>query len=233
MSDWLASLLDPDSLSSYTAGGLYAFVWALVFIETGILVAFWLPGDSILFAAGLVAASPGSGVSLPLLAGGTVVAAVAGDTLAYTTGRRLGRPWLERRPERIRRHLHRAEDFYRRYGASSVVICRFIPWARVFVPVLAGVAKMRYHHFAAANLVGALVWGAGLPVMGYFAYQMPAVRYTAYAIAGVAIAASFVVPTVARIRARRARRARDAGGGSGPRTAPAEEQSVRGPGRPS
>ncbi len=224
MSEWLASLLDPD-LASYTAGGLYAFVWTLVFVETGILIAFWLPGDSILFAAGLVAASPGSGVSLPLLCAGTVVAAVAGDTLAYSTGRRLGRPWLERRPPRIRRHLHRAEEFYRRYGAMAVVICRFIPWARVFVPVLAGVAKMPYPRFAAANLTGALVWGAGLPVLGYFAYQVPAVRYTAYAIAGVAILSSFVVPVVARVRAKRA--AQRADGRGSPGTEPAvraEEQ---------
>lgn len=223
MSEWLASLLDPD-LSSYTAGGLYAFVWTLVFVETGILIAFWLPGDSILFAAGLVAASPGSGVSLPLLCAGTVVAAVAGDTLAYTTGRRLGRPWLERRPPTIRRHLHRAEEFYRRFGAMAIVICRFVPWARVFVPVLAGVAKMPYHRFAAANLVGALVWGAGLPVMGYFAYQVPAVRYTAYAIAGVAILSSFVVPVVARVRAQRAKRAE--GAAQGPASDPARRPAA-------
>lgn len=205
MSEWFASVLDLDS---YTGTGVYAFVWTLVFVETAILIAFWLPGDSILFAAGLVAGSPGSGVSLTVLAAGTVVAAVAGDTLAYTTGRRLGRPWLERRPERIRRHLHRAEALYQRHGAAAIVTCRFIPWARVFVPVLAGVAKMPYHHFAAANLAGALVWGAGLPVLGYFAYQVPAVRYTAYVVAGIAVASSFVVPVVARVRAVRAAKAR-------------------------
>ncbi len=205
MPDWLTSLLDPD-LSRYTARGLYAFVWGLVFIETAILIAFWLPGDSVLFAAGLVAGSPGSGVSLPVLCAGTVVAAIAGDTLAYTTGRRLGRPWLERRPERIRKHLQRAEQLYQRHGAVAVVTCRFIPWARVFIPVLAGVASMSYPRFAAANVVGALVWGAGLPVLGYFAYQVPAVRYAAFTVAGIAVASSFVVPVVARVRAGRARR---------------------------
>jgi len=213
MSDWFASLLDPD-LSAYTAGGLYAFVWTLVFVETAILVAFWLPGDSVLFAAGLVAGSPGSGVSIVTLCVGIAVAAVAGDTVAYTTGRRLGRPWLERRPERVRRHLRRAEELYGRYGAMAVVGCRFIPWARVFVPVLAGVAKMSYPRFAVANLVGAGAWGVGLPVMGYFAYQVPAVRYTAYAIAGVAVASSIVVPVLARLRARRV--ARSAGAADTP-----------------
>lgn len=202
MSDWFSTLLDPD-LSSYTAGGLYAFVWLLVFCETGILIAFWLPGDTVLFAAGLIAGTPGSTVSMPLLVTGTVIAAITGDTLAYATGRRLGRPWLEKRPPKVLAHLHRAEAFYERFGAIAVVICRFIPWARVFVPVLAGVSKMQYHRFAVANLVGALVWGAGLIVLGYYAAAVPEIRYAAYAVAGVAVLSSVVVPVVARVRRRR------------------------------
>lgn len=204
MPGWLSRLLDPD-LSSYTAGGVYAFVWTLVFLETAVLVLFWLPGDTVLFTAGLIAGAPGSGISVTLLASGTVFAAIAGDVLAYATGRRLGRPWLERRPAKVLRHLQRAEAFYERYGSWAVVVCRFIPWARVFVPVLAGVARMPYRRFAVANFVGALVWGGGLPLMGYLAYQMPAVRYVAYAIAAVAIAASVVVPVVAKVRSRRAK----------------------------
>lgn len=210
MSDWLSGLIDPD-LSAYTAGGVYAFVWTLVFLETAVLVLFWLPGDTVLFAAGLVAAAPGSGVNIALLASGTVFAAIAGDVLAYSTGRRLGRPWLERRPPKVLRHLQRAEAFYERYGSWAVVICRFIPWARVFVPVLAGVARMPYRRFAAANLVGALAWGGGLTLMGWLAYQLPAVRYVAYAIAAVAILASVVVPVVARVRSRRAKGRRPQG----------------------
>lgn len=202
MSHWFSRLLDPD-LASYTAGGVYAFVWALVFLETAVLVLFWLPGDTVLFTAGLIAGAPGSGISVALLASGTVFAAIAGDVLAYTTGRRLGRPWLERRPAKVLRHLERAEAFYERHGSWAVVACRFIPWARVFVPVLAGVARMPYRRFAAANLLGALVWGGGLPLVGYLAYQMPAVHYVAYAVAAVAVAASVVVPVVARVRSRR------------------------------
>lgn len=204
MPDWLSRLLDPD-LSSYTAGGVYAFVWTLVFLETAVLVLFWLPGDTVLFAAGLIAGAPGSGVNIALLASGTVFAAIAGDVLAYATGRRLGRPWLERRPAKVLRHLQRAEAFYERYGSWAVVVCRFIPWARVFVPVLAGVARMPYRRFAVANFVGALVWGGGLTLVGYLAYQLPAVRYVAYVIAAVAIAASVVVPVVAKVRSRRAK----------------------------
>ncbi len=211
MSDWFASWLDPD-LASYTAGGVYAFVWTLVFLETAVLVLFWLPGDTVLFTAGLIAGAPGSGVDIRLLATGTVVAAIAGDTLAYATGRRLGRPWLEKRPPKVLRYLHRAERLYERYGIGAVVVCRFIPWARVFVPVLAGVAKMPYPRFVLANVVGALVWGAGLTTIGWAAAQIPAVKNVAYVIAAVAVVSSFVVPMVLRMRAtHRARAQRVAG----------------------
>ncbi len=217
MSDWFASWLDPDA-ASFTAAGVYAFVWTLVFLETAVLVLFWLPGDTILFTAGLIAAAPGSGVDIRLLAAGTVAAAIAGDTLAYATGRRLGRPWLERHPEKVLRYLHRAEAFYERFGVGAVVVCRFIPWARVFVPVLAGVAKMPYPRFVVANVVGALVWGAGLTTMGWAAAQIPAVKNVAYVIAAVAVLASFVVPLVMRVRSTRRQAAERSQRVAAPRT---------------
>lgn len=213
MSDWFASWLDPES-ASFTAAGVYAFVWTLVFLETAILVLFWLPGDTILFTAGLIAGVPASGVDIRVLATGTVIAAIAGDTLAYATGRRLGRPWLERRPEKILRYLKRAESLYDRFGVGAVVVCRFIPWARVFVPVLAGVAKMPYKRFLAANVVGALVWGAGLTTIGWAAAQLPVVKNIAYVVAAVAVVSSFLVPALMRVhttRKARAERARTAG----------------------
>jgi len=203
--DWLSSLLDGD-LEQLTAGALYAAVWSLVFVESGILVAFWLPGDTVLFAAGLVAARPGSGVSTALLAVGTAVAASAGNALGYWTGRRLGRPWLERRPERVRAHLAKAEAFYQRWGVLALVLARFVPWARTFVPVLAGVSRMPSGRFAAATLAGALVWGSGLIVLGHVAASVPWVRDAALVIAGTAVALSVVGPVVAAVRARRAGR---------------------------
>ena len=207
MPDWLTSLLDPD-LAALTAGALYAAVWSLVFVESGVLVAFFLPGDTVLFTAGLVAARPGSGVSVGLLASGTAVAATAGNALGYWTGRRLGRPWLERRPERVLAHLARAEAFYERWGVMALVMARFIPWARTFVPVLAGVSRMRFGAFAAATLAGALVWGAGLILLGSIAASVPWVRDAALVVAGTAVAISFVAPAVAAVRSRRAARRR-------------------------
>jgi membrane-associated protein len=201
----LESLLDPD-LGSLTAGALYAVVWALVFVESGVLVGFFLPGDTVLFTAGLLAATGGSDVSVALLAGGTAVAATAGNGVGYLTGHRLGRPWLERRPPKVRAHLVRAEAFYDRWGVFALVLARFVPWARTFVPVLAGVSRMPYGRFAAATLGGALVWGSGLVVLGYVAHDVPWVRTAALWVAGTAVALSFAVPAVASARGHLRRR---------------------------
>jgi membrane-associated protein len=218
----------PD-LAELSAGALYAVVWGLVFVESGVLVAFWMPGDTVLFTAGLVAqASPG--VSLWLLAGGTAVAATLGNAVGYWTGARYGRPWLEKRPPKVLAHLARAEAFYERFGPVALVVARFIPWARTFVPVLAGVSRMRYSQFLAATLAGALVWGAGLIVLGYFAATVPWLKTAAYAVAGTAVALSVVVPVVAAVRRRLARRRGGAGEGpdhhdDGGRSAPQSPSS--------
>lgn len=189
---------------------MYVVLFAFVFVETGILVGFFLPGDTILFTAGLLSAEPGTALSLPVLVVGVTVAAVAGDAVGYWTGRRLGRPWLERWSRRHggrgERHLERAETFYSRYGAVAVVVARFIPWVRTLTPVLAGVGRMPYRRFLAANLTGALCWGAGLVALGHLAYTVAWVRYLAYAIAGVAVLTSIVVPVVGSVRRRRTAR---------------------------
>ena len=202
MPDWLSQLLDPD-LASLTTGGVYLVLFALVFVESGLLVGFFLPGDTVLFAVGLLAAREGSGLSLPVLAIGVAIAAIAGDAVGYWTGRRLGRPWVERRAGRAARHLPRAEAFYQRWGVGAVVIARFIPWVRTFTPIVAGMAAMPYPRFLAANVVGALLWGSGLITLGYLAHSVPWLRYAAFAVAGLSVAASIVAPVVARRRASR------------------------------
>jgi membrane-associated protein len=165
-------LLHPD-LTGLTAGAIYALVLGLVFVESGVVVGFWLPGDTVLFAAGLLAADPGRQLSVTLLAVGAAVAAFAGDATGYLTGRRLGRPWLTRRTARFGSSLERAERFSDRWGWSAIVAARFIPWVRTFTPILAGVTRMRYAAFASANLFGALVWGSGLVLVGYFSHALP------------------------------------------------------------
>ena len=181
MSQWLADLTD---LASLSAGAVYLVVLVLVFVESGLLLGFFLPGDSVLFTAGLLAAEPGSALRVELLAIGVFVAAVAGDATGYWTGRRFGRPWLLRRAGRAARHVETAERFYDRYGWWAVVIARFIPWVRTFTPVVAGVGRMPYPRFLSANLAGAGIWGSGLVLLGYVGHSVPWVKWAAYVVAG-------------------------------------------------
>ncbi|MGN6523203.1 MAG: DedA family protein, partial [Actinomycetes bacterium] len=159
-------MLSPD-LASLSAVAVYAVVWGFVFVESGLLVGFLLPGDTILFGAGLLTAAPVSSqasssatpfesgplVSLPLLTAGAFVAAVSGDLVGYATGRRLGRPWLERRTGSGRsRHftpqrLAQAEAWTARWGPLMVIAARWIPWVRTLVPVIAGATRMRLAAF--------------------------------------------------------------------------------------
>jgi membrane-associated protein len=197
--------LTPD-LAGLTATLVYLVVFGFVFVESGLLIGFLLPGDSLLFAAGLVSAAEGSGVSLTVLIIGVLVAAVAGDSVGYAFGARLGRPWLERRAAGGRldaRHLRRAEAFYERFGWFAVVAARWIPWVRTFVPILAGAARMPYRRFLPANIVGAVVWGAGLLVIGHLAATEPTLRHTSYVVAGAFVATSLVLAVIGVTRRRR------------------------------
>jgi len=194
----------PD-LAQLSAAAVYAVVLGLVFVESGLLLGFLLPGDSVLFTAGLLAAEPGSHLNVGWLSAGVFAAAVAGDATGYWTGRRFGRPWLLRRAGRAARHVDRAEAFYDRYGWWAVVVARFIPWVRTFTPVVAGVGRMPYRRFAAANVVGAAVWGSGLVLLGHAGHDLPWVRWAAYAVAGTAVLGSLAVPVIGWVRYRRSR----------------------------
>jgi membrane-associated protein len=206
VSEWWAGLTD---LTSMTSATVYLVVFVLVFVESGLLVGFFLPGDSVLFAAGLLSAEPGSGISLPLMACGVTVAAVAGDAVGYWSGRRLGRPWLLAKAGRSARHVERAEAFYARWGALAVIIARFIPWVRTFTPIVAGVARMPYPKFLTANIAGALIWGAGLVLLGRLAHDHPAIKWLAYGVAGTAVLISITVPLIAWARNRREQPSKD------------------------
>lgn len=157
---------DLATLSALTA---YLLLGALVFSESGILLGFFLPGDTVLFAAGLLTGGEHPRLSLPVLLVVVVVAAVVGDAAGYWTGARAGEPVLRRRAGRS---LDRATRFYERYGAFAVIAARWIPWVRVFTPVLAGAAGMRYRVFALANVIGALCWGAGLLTLGHLVARL-------------------------------------------------------------
>jgi len=173
----------------------YLVVWALVFAGTGLLIGAFVPfltGDSLVFAAGLVAAGTG-GVNIWLMAFGVGVSAWLGDQIAFALGLRFGRPYLSRHEGKwVGAAIARSDAFYARWGWWAVVIGRFMPWARVFVPVIAGISKMNYYRFSSANVVGALAWGVGLTITGYFAASIPAVKNASYLIALGFVIASLI-----------------------------------------
>lgn len=210
-------MLDPD-LGSLSAIAVYAIVWGFLFAECGLLLGFLLPGDTILFGAGLLAASPSSDVNIGLLVAGAFVAAVSGNEVGYRTGRRFGRSWVEARESgKALEQLRRTERFYDRYGWFSVVVARWIPWVRTFLPIVAGTAAMRRASFTSANVVGALTWAVALPIVGYYAYQFPTLRTIAFTIAGIFITISLVGIAVMLVRdAVRRRRERTAEGAASP-----------------
>lgn len=173
-----------------------AAVWALVFAGTGLLIGAFIPfitGDSLVFAAGLVAASFPESINIWALSIGIGIFAWLGDQVGYTLGRHFGRPYLDKRQGAIiQSAISKAEKFYQAWGWWAVVIARFIPMARVLIPVIAGIGKMNYYKFFSANLVGAVVWGMGLSLAGYFAASIPLVKDATYILAVLVIAASLV-----------------------------------------
>lgn len=174
----------------------YGAVWGLVFAGTGLFIGAFIPfitGDSLVFAAGLVAATAGSEVNIWPMAIGVGIAAWLGDQVGYTLGRHYGRPYLDKRKGAwLVNAIAKSETFYASWGWWAVVIARFMPWARVFVPAIAGISKMNYYKFFSANAVGALAWGTGLTVAGFYAASIPAVKNASYAIAIFFITASLI-----------------------------------------
>ena len=187
----LAASFDAQ-LSSLAPFIFYIVVAGIVFIETGLLIGFFLPGDSILFSAGLVAAAHGN-INIVILITAIFLAAFFGDQVGFVIGRVVGRPYLDKRESpRIKRMIAKSEVFYEKYGWWAVVIARYFPWIRTFVPPIAGAAKMNYYKFLSANALGALLWGVGITLAGYYAATIPWVKSSSYAIAAFFITASLI-----------------------------------------
>ena len=198
----LAASFD-EQFASIAPFVLYLLIGTIVFVETGILLGFFLPGDSILFSAGLVAAAHGE-VNIVVLVTVIFIAAFFGDQVGFVLGRLVGRPYLERHTSpRIQQMIARSERFYEQTGWWAVVAARFFPWVRTFVPPIAGASKMNYYKFLSANALGALLWGVGITLAGYYAATLPWVKTSSYAIAAFFITASVVSSLVNYLRHRR------------------------------
>ena len=182
---------------------IYLIAAGLIFLETGVLLGFFLPGDSLLFSAGLVAAST-KNVNIVILVIVIFLGAFFGDQVGFVLGRTVGRSYLDRHDSpRIKRMVAQSERFYEQTGWWAVVAARFFPWIRTFVPPIAGASKMNYYKFLSANALGGLLWGGGIALAGYYAATVPLVKTWSYAIATFFICASLVSALVNYLRLRR------------------------------
>jgi membrane-associated protein len=198
----LAASFD-EQFASIAPFVLYLLIGTIVFVETGILFGFFLPGDSILFSAGLVAAAHGE-VNIVILVTVIFIAAFLGDQIGFVLGRLVGRPYLEKHNSpRMQKMIARSERFYEQTGWWAVVAARFFPWIRTFVPPIAGASMMNYYKFLSANALGALLWGVGITLAGYYAATLPWVKTSSYGIAAFFITASVVSSLVSYLRHRR------------------------------
>ena len=165
--DFFHQLKDPRLLVQ--AGG-YVGLTAIIFSETGLLVGFFLPGDSLLVTAGLLATQSQFGLNMWVLGVLLTVAAIAGNSLGYAIGRYSG-PRLFTRDDSLlfkKKHLFRAQAFYEKHGGKTLVIARFMPIVRTFVPVVAGLGAMKFRLYTAYNVLGAVLWIWSMLFIGYF-----------------------------------------------------------------
>lgn len=200
----LIDLLDPETLIS--RGGLL-LVALIVFAESGLLIGFMLPGDSLLFVAGFLASDAGGNVlpSMWIVAPVVVAAAIAGDQVGYLFGRRVGTSLATRPKSRWfdPNHIDRASAFFDRHGPKTIVLARFVPVVRTFAPIVAGIGTMPYRTFVTYNVLGGLLWGAGLTFLGWALGGVDVVReHVEIAILGI-VALSLVPPVIELIRHRR------------------------------
>lgn len=150
----------------------YLAVWGIVFAESGLLVGFFLPGDSLLFTAGIVASQGSLNIALLIL--GAFICAVLGDNVGYVTGHKFGRRLFRREDSWMfhKKHLVSAQNFYDKHGKKAIVLARFMPIVRTFAPIVAGIGAMKYSTFVAYNVIGGLIWTAGVTLLGYYLGQV-------------------------------------------------------------
>lgn len=204
----MIALMNVENILS--SGGLLV-LGAIVFAESGLLVGFFLPGDSLLFIAGFLASEAGGNI-LPGLPWVMLVAAsmaIVGDQVGYIFGRKVGPAVFNKPKSRLfdPAHVARANAFFEKHGPRTIVLARFVPIVRTFAPVVAGVGHMDYKTFVRYNILGGLLWGAGLPMLGYFLGQINIVKEN-IEIAIIVIVLVSILPVVLEaVKHRRASRA--------------------------
>jgi membrane-associated protein len=152
--------------------GGHLAIWAIVFAESGLLIGFFLPGDSLLFTAGFLASQ--NILNIQLLVVGAFICAVVGDNVGYATGHKFGRRLFRREDSWFfhKKHLITAQNFYAKHGKKAIVLARFMPIVRTFAPIVAGIGAMNYRTFISYNLIGGFIWTFGVTLLGYFLGQL-------------------------------------------------------------
>jgi membrane-associated protein len=213
--------LAPDFLSADAlANAGVVVVMLIVFAESGLLVGFFLPGDSLLFTLGLLIAR-GDDTTTPLWAACLLVAvaAIAGDQVGYLFGRKVG-PALFRRPNsRLfkQQNIDKAHDFFEKYGPRSIVLARFTPIVRTFTPIVAGVSRMNYRVFVTFNVIGGILWAGGVTILGFYLGRIDVVKQNLEAMIILIVLVSVSPIAFELLRARsKAKKASGDGLGAGP-----------------
>lgn len=192
----------PDHLSEFTRNHgtlIYGLLFLIVFCETGLVVTPFLPGDSLLFAIGAIAAKAGSGLNIWIAAAILLVAAILGDTVNYWIGRKFG-GWMMRKFPKIVKpeHIAKTNEFFVRYGGKTIIIARFVPIVRTFAPFVAGSGEMDYKRFMSFNVVGAILWVGLILPAGWFFGGIPVVEKN-FELVVLGIIAISVLPMVIEI----------------------------------
>jgi membrane-associated protein len=204
MLDFLLACIQLDPIAIIKTGSYFGLALA-VFAESGLLVGIFLPGDSLLFAAGLLAAADFLSVG-PLIFV-VVVAAIVGDSVGYWFGANVGVNFFKRKDSFFfkQEYLKRTERFFQRYGGRAVVLARFVPIVRTLAPILAGIGSMTYKEFLAYNMLGGMLWGAGMVLLGYsLGSVLPGSERYILPISLVIIALSFLPILINLIRGKKA-----------------------------
>jgi membrane-associated protein len=184
--EFIKSLLDvvlhlDRHLNEYAAQfgiWLYIILFGIIFAETGLVVTPFLPGDSLLFAVGALAASPGSVLNVHLVVIVLTVAAILGDTVNYWAGKKFGPAVFRSESSRWlnKKHIERTHRFYEKYGGKTVILARFVPIVRTFAPFVAGIGAMSYAKFILYNIIGAILWVTSMTYLGYLFGNIPIVK---------------------------------------------------------
>jgi len=192
-----------DDLVAQFGPWLYVILFLIIFCETGLVVTPFLPGDSLLFAVGALAARP-EGLSVWILISSLIIAAILGDSVNYWIGKMFGDKLPQKFPRLIKpQYLQKTHDFYERYGGKTIIIARFVPIVRTFAPFVAGLGKMTYSRFMTFNVVGALLWIGLLIPAGYFVGNSEIVKKNFSIVVLIIIFLSILPAVIEFIRERR------------------------------